>query len=44
MRFRGEELHGEYIGFTDRPAFADAREIADELIAPTSTRSSTGST
>ena len=33
MRFRGEELHGEFAGFTDRPAFSDAREIADELIA-----------
>jgi F-type H+-transporting ATPase subunit gamma len=33
MRFRGEDLKGEYIGFTDRPAFADARKIADELIA-----------
>ncbi len=33
MRFRGEELSGEYVGFTDRPAFADAREIADELVA-----------
>jgi F-type H+-transporting ATPase subunit gamma len=33
MRFRGEELHGEYVGFTDRPAFANAREIADDLIA-----------
>jgi F-type H+-transporting ATPase subunit gamma len=33
MRFRGEELAGEYIGFTDRPAFSDARKIADELIA-----------
>jgi F-type H+-transporting ATPase subunit gamma len=33
MRFRGEELRGEYVGFTDRPAFANAREIADELIA-----------
>ena len=21
MRFRGEDLHGEYVGFTDRPAF-----------------------
>ena len=30
MRFRGEELHGEYVGFTDRPAFANAREIADD--------------
>src|SRR5215203_906680 len=33
MRFRGEELYGEYVGFTDRPAFSDARQIADELIA-----------
>src|SRR5262245_38052431 len=33
MRFRGEELYGEYAGFTDRPAFANAREIADNLIA-----------
>jgi F-type H+-transporting ATPase subunit gamma len=33
MRFRGEELRGEYVGFTDRPAFADARRIADDLIA-----------
>src|SRR5215207_9226042 len=29
MRFRGEELYGEYAGFTDRPAFANAREIVD---------------
>jgi F-type H+-transporting ATPase subunit gamma len=33
LRFRGEGLEGEYIGFTDRPAFANAREIADDLIA-----------
>jgi F-type H+-transporting ATPase subunit gamma len=33
MRFRGEELRSEYIGFTDRPAFANAREIAEELIS-----------
>ena len=33
MRFRGEELTGEYVGFTDRPAFSDARAIADELIS-----------
>ena len=33
MRFRGEELSGDYVGFTDRPAFADARQIADDLIA-----------
>jgi F-type H+-transporting ATPase subunit gamma len=33
MRFRGEDLRGEYVGFTDRPAFANAREIADKLVA-----------
>src|ERR687891_1159133 len=33
MRFRGEELRGEYTGFTDRPAFANARDIAEELVA-----------
>ncbi len=33
MRFRGEELRGEFVGFTDRPAFANARDIADDLIA-----------
>jgi F-type H+-transporting ATPase subunit gamma len=33
MRFRGEETHGEYVGFTDRPAFANAREISDKLVA-----------
>jgi F-type H+-transporting ATPase subunit gamma len=32
MKFRGEELRGEYTGFTDRPAFSDARDIAEELI------------
>ncbi len=33
MRFRGEVLDGEFVGFTDRPAFANAREIADHLVA-----------
>jgi F-type H+-transporting ATPase subunit gamma len=33
MRFRGEELSGAFVGFTDRPAFSDAREIADQLIS-----------
>jgi F-type H+-transporting ATPase subunit gamma len=32
MRFRGEELRGDYAGFTDRPSFANARDIAEELI------------
>jgi F-type H+-transporting ATPase subunit gamma len=30
--FRGYELSGSYTGFADRPAYADARTIADELI------------
>ena len=32
MRFRGEELVNTYVGFTDRPAFTDARKISRELI------------
>jgi len=32
MKFRGEELANEYAGFTDRPAFANARDIAENLI------------
>ncbi len=30
--FRGHELKGTYTGFADRPAYADARSIADDLI------------
>jgi F-type H+-transporting ATPase subunit gamma len=30
--FRGNELSGAYTGFADRPAYADARTIADDLI------------
>jgi F-type H+-transporting ATPase subunit gamma len=33
LTFRGRELHGSYSGFADRPAYADARGIADDLIA-----------
>src|ERR687886_309354 len=29
LTFRGREIHGGYTGFTDRPAYANAREIAD---------------
>src|ERR671929_2080882 len=29
---RGREVAGGYMGFTDRPAYADAREIAEDLI------------
>src|SRR3954454_11587986 len=33
LAFRGEEVRSSYVGFTDRPAFANAREIGDELAA-----------
>jgi len=33
IRFRGLELADSFIGFTDRPAYADARRIAERLIA-----------
>jgi F-type H+-transporting ATPase subunit gamma len=33
LRFRGRDITGEYTGFTDRPAFADARHIAEDLIS-----------
>ena len=33
LNFRGHELRGSYTGFADRPAYADARAIADDLIA-----------
>jgi F-type H+-transporting ATPase subunit gamma len=31
LRFRGREVTGAYEGFTDRPAFADARDIAGDM-------------
>jgi F-type H+-transporting ATPase subunit gamma len=33
LTFRKREPAGAYTGFTDRPAYADAREIADDLTA-----------
>jgi F-type H+-transporting ATPase subunit gamma len=33
LTFRKQELSGEYTGFTDRPAFSDAREIGEALTA-----------
>jgi F-type H+-transporting ATPase subunit gamma len=33
LTFRGKEPVGEYTGFTDRPAYADARDIASDLMA-----------
>ena len=32
LTFRGRELEGAFTGFTDRPAYANAREIAESLI------------
>jgi F-type H+-transporting ATPase subunit gamma len=32
LTFRGHELSGSYTGFADRPAYADARSIADDVI------------
>jgi F-type H+-transporting ATPase subunit gamma len=33
LRFRGFDVEGEYTGFTDRPGFANARDVADDVIA-----------
>jgi F-type H+-transporting ATPase subunit gamma len=33
LTFRGHDLDGKYTGFTDRPAYADAREIAEDLMS-----------
>jgi F-type H+-transporting ATPase subunit gamma len=33
LAFRGYELSGSYTGFADRPAYADARAIAEDVIA-----------
>lgn len=32
LTFRGNEVVGSYTGFTDRPAYGDAREIAQDLM------------
>jgi F-type H+-transporting ATPase subunit gamma len=32
LGFRGKDLAGSYTGFTDRPSYADARAIADDLM------------
>jgi F-type H+-transporting ATPase subunit gamma len=32
LTFRGRELGGSYTGFADKPAYSDARSIADDLI------------
>ena len=33
LEFRGREVAGSWAGFTDRPAFSDARDIASEISA-----------
>jgi F-type H+-transporting ATPase subunit gamma len=33
LTFRKQDLSGSYVGFTDRPGFANAREIGEELTA-----------
>jgi F-type H+-transporting ATPase subunit gamma len=33
IAFRGHELSGSYTGFADRPSYADARSVADDLIS-----------
>ena len=33
LAFRGREVAGAYTGFTDRPAYGDARDIAQDLMA-----------
>jgi F-type H+-transporting ATPase subunit gamma len=33
LTFRGREVAGAYTGFTERPSYADAREIAQDLMA-----------
>jgi F-type H+-transporting ATPase subunit gamma len=32
LQFRGHEVVGSYTGFTDRPAYGDARDIASDLM------------
>jgi len=33
LTFRGREAQGQYVGFTDRPAYANAREMAGEIVS-----------
>jgi F-type H+-transporting ATPase subunit gamma len=33
LTFRGREVAGGYVGFTDRPGYENAREIAEDLMA-----------
>jgi F-type H+-transporting ATPase subunit gamma len=40
--FRGRELGGQYLGFTGRPSYADARGIADDLLEAINTPTEEG--
>ncbi|RIQ37847.1 F0F1 ATP synthase subunit gamma [Jiangella rhizosphaerae] len=40
--FRGRELGGQYVGFTGKPAYADARKIADDLLEAINTPTEEG--
>jgi F-type H+-transporting ATPase subunit gamma len=42
FRFRGRELGAEYTGFTGSPSYADARRIADDLLAAINTPTEEG--
>jgi F-type H+-transporting ATPase subunit gamma len=33
LTFRGQEIAGSYTGFTERPAYGDARQVASDLMA-----------
>ena len=33
LRFRGFDVEGDYTGFTDRPGFTNARDIAQDVVA-----------
>ena len=33
LRFRGFDVEGEYTGFTDRPGFANARDVAQDVVS-----------
>jgi F-type H+-transporting ATPase subunit gamma len=33
LTFRGRDVAGAYVGFTDRPGYADARGISDDLVS-----------
>ena len=42
FRFRGREFGGEYVGFTGKPTYADARRIADDLLEAINTPTDEG--